>query len=69
MSKILDCYWGKGFGVVIVFDDYDGIKAYAKDISGMDEQVDKQNIADYGNTFPMSAALELMPRVKEMMEK
>lgn len=56
--KILDVRWFCGrsnVGIVRVEDEFDGIKYYIGACKGMDEDMDKQWIADWGSTFPQDA--------------
>jgi hypothetical protein len=56
--KILDIRWFCGrstVGVVRIQDEYDGIKYYIGTGEGHYEEADKQNIADWGSTFPTDA--------------
>lgn len=53
--QVLDVKWFCGMtnvGIVMVDDEYDGIKYYIAAVSGNDEETDKQFIAQWGNTFP-----------------
>lgn len=65
--KFLDVFWGNGFGIVLVEQEHEGIKAYAKSIQGHDgkfgssEVMDIKSIMDWGNTFPLDAAKALFP--------
>lgn len=53
--KILDVAWFNTCGIVRVETDYDGIKYYIRAINGMDEELDKRLIAEYGSSFPNDA--------------
>ena len=59
--EFLAVYWGNGFGIVLVNDEYDGIKAYAKAVNTGNEELDIKDIMDYGNTFPLESAKVLFP--------
>ena len=63
--KILDVLWFSGsacIGIVKVEDEFDGIKYYINSCSGMDEEVDKQHIADWGTTFPFDIGEQLFSK-------
>ena len=57
--KILDVRWfcaGHGnVGIVRVETQYEGIKYYIGQCVGLNEETDKNNIADWGSTFPSDA--------------
>lgn len=57
--KILDVMWfcaGHGnAGIVRVQSEYEGIKYYIGQCSGLDEESDTQHIADWGSSFPAEA--------------
>jgi hypothetical protein len=57
--KILDTYWFTNrddtTGIVRVETDYDGIKYYISPVSGDDERMDAQYVAEWGSTFPSNA--------------
>lgn len=59
MAKILDAMWfcaGHGnVGIVRVSTEYEGIKYYIGQCDGIDDEVDRQYIADWGSTFPAAA--------------
>lgn len=42
-------------GIVHVQTDYDGLKYFIGHVSGEDESVDSQYVADWGSTFPTDA--------------
>ena len=56
--EILDVMWFCGrtnVGIVQVNDEYDGIKYYIASVDGINEELDKKFIADWGSTFPKDA--------------
>lgn len=60
--KILDTRWFCGrtnVGIVRVDDEFDGIKYYIASVSGADESVDAEFIAQWGTTFPTEAGNKL----------
>lgn len=64
---IHDVMWFCGrtnVGIVMVNDEYDGVKYYISAVSGVDEEYDKQFIADWGSTFPKDAGDALFHRKK-----
>lgn len=66
--QILDVMWFCGrtnVGIVMVNDEYDGIKYYIASMLGYDEEIDKQFIADWGSTFPKEAGEALFRRSQQ----
>lgn len=55
MMKIIDVLWFNKVGIAKVFDDYDGIKYYIKEVDGLNEEADKWKVAEWGSTFPKAA--------------
>lgn len=57
--KISNVYWfcaGHGnVGIVQVETDYEGVKYYIGQCSGLDEDADAKHIADWGSSFPKQA--------------
>ena len=57
--EILDVRWycaGHGnVGIVKVLDEYEGVKYYIGQCSGINEQYDMKHIADWGSGFPQDA--------------
>jgi len=63
--EILDVKWFCGrtnVGIVMVNDEYDGIKYYISSVSGVNEELDKKFIAEWGSTFPKEAGDALFRR-------
>ena len=63
--EILDVKWFCGrtnVGIVMVDDEYGGIKYYIASVSGANEEIDKKFIADWGSTFPNPAGEALFRR-------
>lgn len=52
MANVDDTMWFNLVGIVKVKDQYDGVKYYIKEVSGLDEYQDAQNIANWGSSFP-----------------
>lgn len=58
--KILNTFWFDCGGIVRVKTDHDGIKYYIKGLHPMiNEKMDAQTIADWGNIFPSDAGDKL----------
>lgn len=71
MKKILEVHWftpGKAQGIIgIVLVREDGeLKAYIGIAEGVDEELDKVNIAEWGSHFPMEATKGLFFRTSMM---
>ena len=64
MSNITNAIWfssrGGTIGVVEVMDPHDGMCYYIGTARGLSEEVDRQEIADWGASFPRAAAQTLM---------
>ena len=66
--EILDVKWFCGrtnVGIVMVNDEYDGIKYYIASVDGINEEIDKKFIADWGSTFPKDAGDQLFHRSQQ----
>lgn len=61
--KVLDVMWFTGahgcVGIVKVETQYDGIKYFIGPARGFDEDLDKQEILDWGARFPEAAGAML----------
>lgn len=57
--KVLDVRWFNAVGVVRTLDVLDNIRYYIGIGDGLDEEVDKQFIADWGSYFPKDAGDKL----------
>jgi len=64
MTKLKSVRWigtqGGTIGIVIVEDEHEGEKAYINVVPGFDQASDVQRVMDYGSTFPISVAQQLM---------
>ena len=63
--EILDVMWFCGrtnVGIVMVNDEYDGIKYYIASVDGINEELDKKFISEWGSTFPKDAGDRLFHR-------
>ena len=64
----VDAYWFSGGGLVLLYDKYDGYKAYIKDVHHLSYNNDINAIAANGDKFPLVAVRALLPHINFSVE-